>query len=730
MTSTTVPITKFDIIQVFYANPDAVAGSDMVTITSVDLYFKTKPASKNNMSGYTNPGVTVRLCEITNNEPDLTRPVTTTTGIIASSYKTYDQIYSYADASSPTRFSFTELSGAVEVKTGQSYGLVVIYDDPAYELWTNTAGDALVGTNTPSSGSQLVQDGKLYKKNNSGGFNALSDSDLKFKVYVAKYESCDVNSNTVTANSTFVHSNNEYLTINNVSGNFHAGAYVYKLTANLTGNVAFTEGANVITGTGTQFANQVSLGDRIVVWLTTTQRQLLKVTSITNSTHLTVDTKIRSSNAVTKYFNPPSGYMENRLSWWFDADRNRQKLMILTDSNANTASYFQAGDTIVQSIKNNEPSATIANVTHLNVDRVRPRVKHNLPMGTTIESYINMAHFNGTSFVYDQGNRKRFDFNKQETTDIDNFNGSLISRSLEIFNSSLPSVNNVVTQTSLVIDVSCSTPLTNPYVSPRVEPAIDLYTIDNIVSNAHMTTDANNVSIDTEIGNNGTALSRHISTKVSFANNRFAEDIRVFITAYRPPSTDIKVYARLHNSADPDAFDDKAWSPLEYVENGAKFSSSEDKDDLIEYELGLPAHSEIAYSLAGSFTTSANSTTITATNDPSSNVAASDLIKIYNPIFPENYMVASVSSANSTAIVINQPVTNNDIVGTGFKVDRLKYKNTAFNNVLNDNIARYYGLNNAEFDMFDSMQIKIVLLADQTQIVPKVAQIQAIGVSA
>lgn len=735
MTSVNAPITKFDIIQVFYANPEAVAGSDQVTITSVDLFFKSKPAPNNNMSGYTAPGVTLMMCELTNNVPNITRPVTTTTGAIATSYKSYDEIYSFADASSATRFSFDTASGGVEIATGQSYGLVVIFDDPAYELWTNTAGDALVGTNTASSGSQLVQDGNLYRKNNSGGFTAISNSDLKFKVYVAKYESCEVVSgNTITTNTTFTHASNEYLVLNNVSGAFRAGAWVYKQTANLTGNVAVTKNTNVIVGTGTQFSNQVSLGDRVVVWLNSTRRQVVKVTSIANSTYMTVDEKFNLSNNVTKYFNPPSGYMYNRLNWWVDADGVRQKLMILSNSNANTTSYFQVGDTISQSISPNEPSATIANVTFVSVDRVRPHVKHKLPMGTTVKAHINLADYNlsANTIAWLESNRVQFDFNKTETTDIDKFNGALVSRSLEVFNSSLPTVNNAVERTSMVIDVSFTTTIDNPYVAPRIEPSVDTYTITNLVSNtsSHLATDANSVSYDTEVGNVGNAISRHISTKVSFANNRFAEDIRVFITAYRPPSTDIKVYARLHNSADPDAFDDKAWSPLEYVENGSKYSSSEDGNDLIEYELGLPAYPEIAYSLAGSFSTSNNSTTITATSNPSSNVAAGDLIRLYSPIFPENYMVASVASANSTAIVVNKAITNNNVIGNGFKVDRLKYKNTAFNNVLNDNIARYYGLSNAEYDMFDSMQIKIVLLADTTYKVPKVAQIQAIGVSA
>jgi hypothetical protein len=54
----------------------------------------------------------------------------------------------------------------------------------------------------------------------------------------------------------------------------------------------------------------------------------------------------------------------------------------------------------------------------------------------------------------------------------------------------------------------------------------------------------------------------------------------------------------------------------------------------------------------------------------------------------------------------------------------------AFNNVNNTNIARYYNSTLAEFDAFDSMQVKIVMLADTTIKVPRIDQIQVLGVSA
>ena len=106
------------------------------------------------------------------------------------------------------------------------------------------------------------------------------------------------------------------------------------------------------------------------------------------------------------------------------------------------------------------------------------------------------------------------------------------------------------------------------------------------------------------------------------------------------------------------------------------------------------------------------------------------MIKIYNPLLPQNYIVAVVAAANTSTITLGRAIANNNVVGSGFKVDRLKYYNVAFNNNTNDNVARYYSSSLVEYDKFDSMQIKIVMLADTTYKVPKVDQIQVIGVSA
>lgn len=704
-------IHDFDMIQTFYADPDTVGGSGEMAITSVSLYFKNKPSTTKNVSGKPDPGVSVRICELVNNEPALSRVFH---GVV--SYKSYDEIYSFSDASTPTTFGFTT---PVKIKTGRIYGIVISLEDASYELWTNRNGDAIVGTSNISPGTRTIKDGKLYLRNNSSIFKALSDTDLKFTVSAAQYTS-----NTLT--QVYTNKHYEFFTISNVTGRFLGGEWAYQQVANATGNVAFVANTNYIIGTGTDFTNDVTIGDRIVVFSNSTYTEVLPVLNVVNTTYLETSTTVATSNTQTKYMIPPSGQVHH-------FDRVRRKLY-LTKSNANSALKFAANSNVITG-EDSRATATISTIDVFKADRVRLKGDLQLPSSGEIDNGITFAYFNGLNYLFNTSFFERFKLNRDRMHNINRYAGFILSRSIEVDNASLSSNTDLLyNNKSVVVNTSINVKKSNNelFESPTIETGdLDMFVVKNYISNTYTTTDANNVVIDTEVGGNGIALSKHISTKVTFANNRFAEDIRLIMSAYRPAGTELRVYARVHNSADSEAFDDKAWTPLEYKENGERFSSSDDETDFVEYELGLPQYPESANALPGTFTTQLSNNVVTAFGvNPTTYVTTNDVIKLYNPLIPEDYVVAVVSSSNSTAITLGSAISNNNVVGSGFQVDRLKYYDVAFNNITNDNVSRYYTSSLVEFDKFDSMQYKIVFLSDTTYKVPKVDQVQFIGVSA
>lgn len=707
MSSTFDTIKSFNMIQTFYADASIVAGANEVYLTSVDVYFKKKPNVLKNVSGKAKPGVTVAICQVRNGAPDLTRCYHT-----SFIRKSYNQIFSFSDASSPTTFGFTS---PVKIPTNRNYGIVLIFEDSGYEVWVNKQGDKLVGTNVTSSGSNLVKDGQVYLYNNSGTFKSLSDTDLKFNLNVAKF-----NANTMT--EVYTNKDYEFFTVDYLSGDFIGGEYVYKLSANATGNVSFTSNTNTVTGTGTNFSGLIP-GDKIVLYGNTSTTQVVTVTNVANATSMSTKERIPFSNTSSKYSLTVVGNV-------FYKDKILNKLY-LTRSTANSTYNFSANSTLVG--VESKARANVHSVDDYPLSMIKLHADVELPASASLTANVSIASWNGSSYSFSTTNTIKPTMNDIVPTGINSWDARILSRSTEVQNTLYSNTDLLIDNKSVKVEINASVnqSTSNLYVSPYIDRAqVDLYAMQySTVSNTNVN-DANGVSIDTEVLGYGTAKTRHISTKANFANNKFAEDLMLYMTAYRPANTDIKVYARLHNSADSDAFDDKAWTPLTYIENANVYSSSTDKNNYIEYTLSIPQYSDSANSIPGTFTIEPNTAFAVASGStPSSYVANNDIVKIYDPLIPNNYVVAVASGANSTAITFTNVVSNNNVIGSGLKIDRLKYYNTAFRNISNDNVARYYSTSLVEFDTYDSYQIKIVLNSNSAVVFPKVSSYQAIGVS-
>ena len=697
---------NYSLVQTFYADPEIVSKSSEVSITSVDLFFKFKPDSFKNISGDPAPGVVVAICEVENDVPILSK---TYMGSITR--KEYDSIFTYADSSTPVTFG---LQNPLKLSTGKFYGLVILFEDPAYELWTNKTGDRLVGTNVQSPGVNTIKDGKLYYRNNSNIFNDTIDTDLKFNIKCSKYVD-------TSERKVFVNRHYEFLTVADRSGNFFGGEYVFKNKTPETGTVVIQSGTPYIKGIGTNFNYTES--ENLVIYGSGTDKEIITIGQVVNTTFLVAKSPLPFSNTGASFLYTPTAKVSYK-----DEFGNK---MYLVDSTANTSTVgkFQSNDVIIGIDSN--ASANIISVDALSVDRIKVKANVNTPSGSKLNSQLKFTQYDGSNFTFSDSNVENVKINDIFTHNIKSYDGYILSRSLELDQSALYTNTEIlVYRKSLKAELNYSVDNNNKYCSPSVVDGIfDVYAIENKCSNT-VSVSNNSIILDSEVFGNGTAQSRHISSKVKFNSDRYAEDLKMYMTAYRPVGTDIKVYARLYNSADPEAFDDKLWTPLQYSSNINKFSSTEDETNFIEYELGIPQYSESANTLPGTFTTTFDSATVLANGvDPSTYIANNTVIKLYSKSFPENHMVAVVKESTSSSLILSSVISSNNIVGSGLLVDTVKYPNIVFNNINNDNIVRYYNNSLAEFDTFDTMQIKIVFVADKSYLVPKVDQIQVLGVS-
>ena len=704
-------MSGFNYIQTFYVNPQTVANAPEVMLTSIDVFFKAKPVRGATVSGAVAPTVNAWICEVENDSPFETRQLRNSMTLIQ-----YDLINTSQDASAATVIGFKD---PVRLATGKHYGLVLKFNDPGFDVWQNVLGDRLVTdgqiTNTLSVGSRGTHGGKLYVPTNTSAHRSLSDRDLKFKVKVARYTA-----NNITIS--LVNKDYEFFTIDNTNtGAFIGGEYIYQDIANASGTVTVSTNSLNVVGIATTFTNLFG-GAKILVQ-SGGAKQILSVNAITNATHMTIASLPAFSASGIGYKVPPVGLAYN-------IDYPKYKL-ILADSSANATNKFAvSGGRIIG--ERSGATANIASIDSYPVDNFKPSFLIGNPSGSTFTLNYKIAN-SANQLSSTSTNINLLQMNDTSAT------GYILSRSVEVDTSKSSNLfgdrrKSVVANLNIAVSSAEIDRFSVPYATTR---ELDFYFYQNDINNVYTETRtvglSSIASYDTETGANGLAKSKYLSKVIRFAQDKYAEDIVVYLTGYRPAGTEIKVYAKVHNAADRESFQSKAWTPLVLKDNIDRFSST-DPNDMYEFTYGFDTAPELQVALPGTGAITYGSNTITTTNNHSATVTAGDLIRIKDQDFG-NHEVFVVSAANTTAISTYRNITTSSLVSAGVTrsdivIDKLKYRNVAWNNVENDNTVRYVNSEYVEFDRYTSMQIKIVLLAEQSHIVPKVEAIQVIGVSA
>jgi len=704
-------MSGFNYIQTFYVNPQTVANAPEVMLTSIDVFFKAKPVRGATVSGAVAPTVNAWICEVENDSPFETRQLRNSMTLIQ-----YDLINTSQDASAATAIGFRD---PVRLATGKHYGLVLKFNDPGFDVWQNVLGDRLVTdgqiTNTLSVGSRGTHGGKLYVPTNTSTHRSLSDRDLKFKVKVARYTA-----NNITIS--LVNKDYEFFTIDNTNtGAFIGGEYIYQDIANASGTVTVSTNSLNVVGIATTFTNLFG-GAKILVQ-SGGAKQILSVNAITNATHMTIASLPAFSASGIGYKVPPVGLAYN-------IDYPKYKL-ILADSSANATNKFAvSGGRIIG--ERSGATANIASIDSYPVDNFKPSFLIGNPSGSTFTLNYKIAN-SANQLSSTSTNINLLQMNDTSAT------GYILSRSVEVDTSKSSNLfgdrrKSVVANLNIAVSSAEIDRFSVPYATTR---ELDFYFYQNDINNVYTETRtvglSSIASYDTETGANGLAKSKYLSKVIRFAQDKYAEDIVVYLTGYRPAGTEIKVYAKVHNAADRESFQSKAWTPLVLKDNIDRFSST-DPNDFYEFTYGFDTAPELQVALPGTGSITSGSNTITTTSDHSATVTAGDLIRIKDQDFG-NHEVFVVSAANTTAISTYRNITTSSLVSAGVTrsdivIDKLKYRNVAWNNVENDNTVRYVNSEYVEFDRYTSMQIKIVLLATQSHIVPKVEAIQVIGVSA
>ena len=499
---------------------------------------------------------------------------------------------------------------------------------------------------------------------------------------------------------------------------FSNGAcHVYKVQP---GEIKYDPSSRVVTGIGTRFDNYQNTNER------DQQDKRPLVIHAANSTVARYEvlwpSAVNSSNTITLKNTPlnpiPAGakaipiYAPVGRVVDIDYTRNLITLDRSTASNTTSASFggnayatpsfFAPGRTLVGT--KSGATAIVAGIHNIVVNSSQPILQSSTPQGTEITYTANLTT---SSFT----NVNVLNYDPAITNYFVNNQIIIASRSTEVIKMEGKKsfkLNAKLTSNSTVLS-----------------PTIDLLSGAALLSKTNII----GASAFGEHKNNGNAKSKYVSKVVTLSEGNDAEDINVYLTAYKPLGTNLIVFAKILNASDNEVFEDKDWSVLRQVSDNTLYSDSGNPNDYKEFQYTFPKN-PITVPLRQSITTN-NSSTIISTNGDTvwENIFSNgELVTLYSDIYGSNYEINKIQNVvSNTEITLANPVELANT--TSGIISIMPFPYTAFKNTNNGDIVRYYNTNGSAFDSFRRFAIKIVFTAQDTDLVPKVADIRVLALS-
>jgi hypothetical protein len=765
--------------QTFYIDPNAVANATSVYLTSIDVYFQTKPAATNNTSGINNPQAYISISD--------TDP--TGAPIFTSSYPNslvalpYSSVVADSGAATPTTFTFAQ---PIPLQTGLRYSLNVLADDVKYTVWYAQSGDALVGSSTAVfEGFNGGIQGALYNYGSSGNITPVQNAQMKYVIRVAQFTQ---SSNTYQ----MVNQAYEFLNTGYQNGQFLGGEAVVPLAVNnqvqtlkFTGNTTIATGANTsntfgaVTGQYAAIyanssylfvrkvvsANATSLTfDEPIPFINTTgasffftpignvfhNSQYGNVTILTNSTAVNSTFCFSTGNTFTGTaqsnsvqitglsINTYTGgvFVGQPISANVTGFSSGTKITSIVNSSAiNVSSSFTGTNTTGASIlfttltpligTVSQSNAYINSVNTFPVSKIDSEIATFIPSGGNISFTYDLAYSNGSAYVVNTSLYANLTNNANNL--VTKYNGLILSRSQEVSQSP-----NYLFSSNTKSAVIKATFTQNSSAGVFTAPFISTSGINMFIPVGGINNDATNENTD-----NGNAQCKHVTTTINFDSQYQPQDLMVQTAAFVPLGTSVLCYAKLYNSKDSDGFALKQWTQLYLVGGNSIPISTYQSNNYSTLTWGLPSVPPSKYTCNGTVTLASGTGVVTGVNTyfanstTSGNVYAGQVVKIWNPLFPNNYIISTVANVTSnTSLTLHYTTTNTSIVGqSGFNIDLIQNSQLAFSNPQNGGIVRYYNSTNTEIDCYDSLKIKMVLLSNNINYVPRLAYLTAIGLS-
>jgi len=665
--------------QTFYIDPFHARDEEGVFVPKIDLFFHEKSSTG---------GVTIEIRTVVNGTPTQT--------IVPFGIKHVNS--ANVNTSSNTTVATTiTFDSPIFLRQGNEYAVVIKPDgnDPSYKVWVSKIGQSDIATNSDNI-TQDNFDGVLFLSTNARTWTPSQDENLKMVVY-----RCDF-ANTV-GTAIFNNPDTEFLSINGVSGRFLIGEKIYKLTSNVTAQtVSISTSSSNVVGTGTAFTTDFTIGDRIVVTGNdsngTIRSEVLTINSIANNTQLSIKGQPLFSNTAANYQITPSGIVS-----FYD---NNDAVLHIDNSNASNSTFlFSNGDVLIATDSN--ANASITTVDNQTVSYFQPLMYRLTFPGnitnigsTTLTAADSLANTTSIPMKFNDNNR------------ILPFEPAIYSKSNEIVNNS----GNKTLTTTMTLSTGKVT----------LSLALDVQSTSLLTFKSLINNDTTN-----ETYANGAAITKYISRNVTLKEGLDAEDMKVFVSAYRPTGTDVQVFAKVQHASDSDEFANKKWSLLTNLGNDV-YSSTANEFDVIEYEYDIPSSPNTTELVGVGTTVNATATISVSGNTPgfsngtANQVGTGTLLKIVNASSDTDYQISRVASVNTSVILLDQVV---NFTRSGARLEILDDDHGVFKDPQNNYIATYFDPNGVKYDEYKNFAIKIVMTSSSSNIIPKVNDYRALALS-
>ena len=513
------------IAQTFFIKKGMGQGSNSVFLSEVDVFFKRVSTTN---------GITLQVREVINGYP--------TNQIVPFSkvHKLPADLTTAAsdDSSVATTFAF---DAPVKLDVEKEYAIVLQPDasDPNYLVFISKVG----GTDlTPgnSQGSAIVQDwgdGVLFTSTNNQAWSSYQDEDMKFTLRRANFSAS-------TGIMKLTPNNPEFLTVNNITGQFNVGEKIYQDEAGFpVANVAVTEGGTTITG-GSNLDNVYSAGEFIRLHDSGNNvNGIYKIASVDSATQITLESGWGYAGSTVNHKPVTVG----ELAY---LDKLNPEVMYLNDSSATTTRKIVTGEPVVG--LDSGVSANTASIDNINISYVQPFI-------AKVNDSVSKTTFDGTFVPADNVNIN-YDLPLQ-------------------FND-----NNHFNEQGVILHSTSN----DPTGSKLFELNVNMENGGNSTSTPFVDIEISKLlAYQYTLGSTGADSSVYISKTVELSSDLDAEDLNVILTGYRPTNSDIKVYIKAQSPFDGAALSTVSWTELELFEGVGIFSSKSNIRDYKEYKFRI-----------------------------------------------------------------------------------------------------------------------------------------------